>query len=206
MRLGDAQRRHRRRAAQAPATWTIGGQEHFYLEGQVALVIPGEAGDLHVWSSTQHPTETQHVIARCLGCRDNAITVEVRRMGGGFGGKETQSVQWAAMAALAALKTRPAGQDPPRPRRRHRDDRQAARLRDRLDVGFDDEGRLRGAAFELASRCGHSTDLSRGRSTTGRCSTPTTPMPCRPPRSSRTASAPTRSPTPPSAASAGRRG
>src|SRR3954453_6325348 len=99
MRLGDA----RAAIAAAPHALSgklaIGGQDHFYLEGQVALVVPGEDGDLHVWSSTQNPTETQHLIARTLGLRDNAVVVEVRRMGGAFGGKETQSVHYAAIAA-----------------------------------------------------------------------------------------------------------
>jgi len=138
----------------------IGGQDHFYLEGQVALVVPGEDGDLHVWSSTQHPSETQHLIARCLGLADHAVTVEVRRMGGGFGGKETQSVQYAALAALTTQKTgRPAKV------RLDRDDdmlmtgKRHAFITD-WQVGFDDDGVLRGASFELASRCGHSADLS----------------------------------------------
>ncbi|HET6970660.1 MAG TPA: xanthine dehydrogenase molybdopterin binding subunit [Phenylobacterium sp.] len=161
MRLGDA------RAAMAAAphrlsgTLGVGGQEHFYLEGQVALVVPGEGGDLHVWTSTQHPTETQHVLARVLGCADAAITVEVRRMGGGFGGKETQSVQWAAMAALAAMKTRR-----PAKIRLDRDDDMAMTGKRHdfaigWELGFDREGRLAGAAFDFASRCGFSTDLSR---------------------------------------------
>jgi len=160
MRLGDA----RAAIAAAPHALSgrlaIGGQDHFYLEGQVALVLPGEDGDLHVWSSTQNPTETQHLIARCLGLRDNAVTVEVRRMGGGFGGKETQSIHYAALAALAVSKTgRPAKL------RLDRDDDMAMTGKRHAfvsdwQVGFDDEGRLHGAAFELASRCGHSADLS----------------------------------------------
>jgi xanthine dehydrogenase large subunit len=161
MRLGDAAAAIARAPHRLEGRLKVGGQEHFYLEGQVALAIPGEGGDLHVWSSTQHPTETQHVIARCLGCRDNAVTVEVRRMGGGFGGKETQSVQWAAIASLAALKTRR-----PAKIRLDRDDdivMTGKRHDFEIDwnVGFDDQGRLAGAAFDLASRCGHSTDLSR---------------------------------------------
>ena len=160
MRLGDAH------AAIAAAQHTlsgrlaIGGQDHFYLEGQVALVVPGEDGDLHVWSSTQNPTETQHLIARCLGLRDNAVIVEVRRMGGAFGGKETQSVHYAALAALAATKT-----GRPCKMRLDRDDdmvitgKRHAFITD-WQVGFDADGRLKGAAFELASRCGHSADLS----------------------------------------------
>ena len=86
----------------------IGGQDHFYLEGQVSLAIPMEDGDVMVHCSTQHPSEVQHNVAHVLGRPDNAVTVEVRRMGGGFGGKETQAAQWAAIAALAAVKTGPA--------------------------------------------------------------------------------------------------
>jgi xanthine dehydrogenase large subunit len=160
MREGDA------RAAMADASVRVegvlgmGGQEHFYLEGQVALALPGEDGDVHVFSSTQHPTETQHLLGRILGRPDNAITVEVRRMGGGFGGKETQSVQWAAMAALAAVKTgRPAKM------RLDRDDDFAMTgkrhdFETRYALGLDPDGRVRAAEIELDSRCGCSADLS----------------------------------------------
>jgi xanthine dehydrogenase large subunit len=160
MRLGDA----RAAIAAAPRRLSghlkVGGQEHFYLEGQVALAIPGEGRDLHVWTSTQHPTETQHILARILACADADVTIEVRRMGGGFGGKETQSVQWAAMAALAARVTgRPAKI------RLDRDDdivMTGKRHDFAIDwtLGFDGDGRLHGAAFEFASRCGFSADLS----------------------------------------------
>ena len=83
----------------------IGGQEHFYLEGQAALALPGEDGDVIVHSSTQHPTEIQHKVAEVLGVDFNAVTVDVRRMGGGFGGKETNGNLPAAVAALAAKLT-----------------------------------------------------------------------------------------------------
>src|SRR5579859_1872829 len=160
MRLGDAKAAIAAAQHGLAGTLAIGGQDHFYLEGQVALVVPGEDGDLHVWSSTQNPTETQHLIARCLGLRDNAVVVEVRRMGGGFGGKETQSVHYAALAALAAQKTgRPAKV------RLDRDDDMAMTGKRHAfvtdwQVGFGDDGVLAGAALELASRCGHSADLS----------------------------------------------
>ncbi|USQ94702.1 xanthine dehydrogenase molybdopterin binding subunit [Caulobacter sp. RL271] len=140
--------------------FAIGGQDHFYLEGQVALATPREDGDVHVWSSTQHPTEVQHLIARVLGKPDHCVTVEVRRMGGGFGGKETQASLFAAAAALVAVKTgRPAKARPDRDEdmvmtgKRH--DFEAA-----YDVGFDDDGRLTALSLELASRCGATTDLS----------------------------------------------
>jgi len=160
MRLGDARGAIAAAPHKVAGHLKVGGQEHFYLEGQVAMVVPGEGGDLHVWTSTQHPTETQHILARVLGCADAAITVEVRRMGGGFGGKETQSVQWAAMAALAALKTRR-----PAKIRLDRDDDMAMTGKRHdfaidWELGFDGDGRLRGAAFEFASRCGFSADLS----------------------------------------------
>ena len=138
----------------------IGGQDHFYLEGQIAMALPGEDGDLLVHSSTQHPTEVQHLVAKVLGQRDNSITVEVRRMGGGFGGKETSPAHIAAIAALAAHKTgRPAKL------RLDRDDDMimTGKRHDfavEYDVGFDDEGHIEGLRLELASRCGRSLDLS----------------------------------------------
>lgn len=140
--------------------FAMGGQDHFYLEGQVALATPREGGDVHIWSSTQHPSEVQHLIARVLDRPHTAVTVEVRRMGGGFGGKETQAALFAAAAALVAVKTgRPAKCRPDRDEdmvmtgKRH--DFEVA-----YDVGFDDAGRLTGLALELASRCGATTDLS----------------------------------------------
>jgi xanthine dehydrogenase large subunit len=140
--------------------FSMGGQDHFYLEGQVALATPREGGDVHIWSSTQHPSEVQHLIARVLDRPHTAVTVEVRRMGGGFGGKETQASLFAAAAALVAVKTgRPAKCRPDRDEdmvmtgKRH--DFEVA-----YDVGFDDDGRLTGLSLELASRCGATTDLS----------------------------------------------
>ena len=94
---------------QIEESFLIGGQEHFYLEGQVSFAIPDEQGGMLVHCSTQHPTEVQHIIAKMLGVMDAKVTCECRRMGGGFGGKESQAAQWAALAALAAHVTgRPA--------------------------------------------------------------------------------------------------
>jgi len=142
-------------------TLRIGGQEHFYLEGQVALAVPNEEQML-VYSSSQHPSELQHTIARMLGIPQAAVTVEVRRMGGAFGGKETQAAQWAAIAALAARLT-----GKPCKLRLDRDDDMimtGKRHDFRADyrVGFDGEGRIRGYEVTLASRCGYSADLSGG--------------------------------------------
>ena len=138
----------------------MGGQEHFYLEGQAALATPGEAGQLHVVSSTQHPSEVQHLIANLLGLHSADVTVEVRRMGGAFGGKETQAAAYAAACALVAAKTgRPAKI------RADRDDDMAMTgkrhdFRADYDVGFDGEGRIEGIKIVLASRCGATADLS----------------------------------------------
>ena len=137
-----------------------GGQDHFYLEGQVSMVLPREAGDLLVYSSTQHPSEIQHLISKVTGKPLHAITVEVRRMGGGFGGKESQAAQWACIAAIAACVThRPAKL------RLDRDTDMIATgkrhdFQFEFDVGFNDQGRIQGLVVEMASRCGYSADLS----------------------------------------------
>ena len=140
-------------------TLHIGGQEHFYLEGQVALAVPGE-DEMLVHSSTQHPSEVQHLIARMLALPASAVTVEVRRMGGAFGGKETQAAQWAALAALAAHVTRR-----PCKLRLDRDDDMIMTgkrhdFRADYDIGVDADGRIAAYDVALASRCGYSADLS----------------------------------------------
>jgi xanthine dehydrogenase molybdopterin-binding subunit B len=83
------------------------GQEHFYLEGQIAQAMPMEDGQTHIWSSTQHPSEIQHLVAHLLGKPSADVTVEARRLGGGFGGKETQATAPAAACALVALNRTP---------------------------------------------------------------------------------------------------
>ena len=138
----------------------IGGQEHFYLEGQVSLAIPGEDGDVLVYCSTQHPSECQHLIAKVLAVPDAAVTVEVRRMGGAFGGKETQAAQWAAIAALAARVTGRACKI-----RLDRDDDMCltGKRHDFLadyEIGFDGEGGICALDTVMASRCGYSADVS----------------------------------------------
>jgi len=140
----------------------VGGQEHFYLEGQVALALPGEDGDIHVYSSTQHPSEVQHVVARVLDIPDAYVVCETRRMGGGFGGKESQATQWAVTAALAARVTGRACKV-----RLDRDDDfiltgKRHDFRCDWNVGFDEEGRIEGYSIELLARCGCSADLSGG--------------------------------------------
>ncbi|MFI5012732.1 MAG: xanthine dehydrogenase molybdopterin binding subunit [Hyphomicrobiales bacterium] len=138
----------------------VGGQEHFYLEGQVAVAMPGEDEDVIVYSSTQHPSEIQHMVSHVLGVPSNAVTVEVRRMGGAFGGKETQGNPFACLAALAAKKLGRAVKCRP-----DRDDDMAitGKRHDFLidyEVGFDDQGMIRAVDMVYAARCGFSADLS----------------------------------------------
>ncbi len=139
---------------------TIGGQDHFYLEGQIGMAIPGEDDEVLVYSSTQHPSEIQHMVAIVLGVPNNAVTVECRRMGGGFGGKETQGNLFACIAAIVAKKTGRAAKIRP-----DRDDDMVitGKRHDFVvdyDVGFDDEGRIQGVDMTYAARCGWSADLS----------------------------------------------
>jgi xanthine dehydrogenase large subunit len=138
----------------------LGGQDHFYLEGQVSLAVPGEDDEVVVYCSTQGPSETQHMVAHALGVPSNAVTIEVRRMGGGFGGKETQANQCAAIAAIAAKKLKRAVKV-----RLDRDEDMVATGKRHdfaidYDVGFDDEGRILGVDYTFALRAGFSADLS----------------------------------------------
>lgn len=137
-----------------------GGQDHFYLEGQISLAHPGEDGDILIYCSTQNPSEVQHICARVLDLPDAAVKVEVRRMGGGFGGKETQATQFASIAALAAHKTgRPA-----KVRLDRDDDMRITGKRHAFiidyDIGFDERGRILGVKFVQKVRCGYAADLS----------------------------------------------
>ena len=138
----------------------IGGQDHFYLEGHISFAIPGEDDEITLFSSTQHPSETQHMVGQVLGLASNAVTINVRRMGGAFGGKETQANLFAAVAALAAKKYRRAVKIRP-----DRDDDMTATGK-RHDfhvgykVGFDDDGRIEAVDATFSARCGFSADLS----------------------------------------------
>ncbi len=138
----------------------MGGQEHFYLEGQAALALPQEDGDMLVHSSTQHPTEIQHKVAHALGVPMNAVRVEIRRMGGGFGGKESQGNALAVGCAVAARTT-----GKPCKMRYDRDDDMiitGKRHDFRIDytVGYDETGRIAGVEFVQYARCGWALDLS----------------------------------------------
>ena len=159
---GDAATAIESTAHRLDGQFSIGGQEHFYLEGQASFAFPGEADEMTVHASTQDPTETQHIVARILGIPDAFVTVETRRMGGGFGGKESQACAWAAIAALAARVT-----GRPCKIRLDRDDDFALtgkRHDFRADwrVGYDDRGVVAGYEVALNARCGCSADLSPG--------------------------------------------
>jgi len=160
MRRGDPAQAIEQSAHRLQGELRLGGQDHFYLEGQASMAVPLEDGDMLIYSSTQHPSELQHLVAQALGRADNAVTVEVRRMGGAFGGKETQAAQWAIIAALLADRTgRPAKL------RLDRDDDMISTgkrhpFRIRYDVGFDEQGRIEGIELDLAALCGMSADLS----------------------------------------------
>ncbi|MCM2492192.1 xanthine dehydrogenase molybdopterin binding subunit [Burkholderia glumae] len=152
------------RAAAAPrrdaGELTLGGQEQFYLEGQVAYAVPKDDDGMHVYCSTQHPSEMQHVVAHLLGVASHNVLVECRRMGGGFGGKESQSALFACCAALAAWKLLC-----PVKLRADRDDDMiiTGKRHDfhyRYDVGYDETGAIDGVSVEMTSRCGFSADLS----------------------------------------------
>lgn len=141
-------------------TLELGGQEHFYLEGQVALALPQEGSDMIVHTSSQHPTEIQHKVAEALGVPMHAVRVEVRRMGGGFGGKESQANALAVICAVAARATRR-----PCKMRYDRDDDMVITgkrhdFRITYRVGHDDEGRILGLEFVQHVRCGWAQDLS----------------------------------------------
>jgi xanthine dehydrogenase large subunit len=160
VRRGDAASAMQKADHTLSGTLEVGGQEHFYLEGQIAYVLPMEQNQWTVYSSTQHPGEVQHWVAHALGIDNHAVRVECRRMGGGFGGKETQAGHLAVWAAVAAKKVG-----------------QAIKLRfDRDDdfmvtgkrhpfeyaytAGFDDTGRLTALQLMMAANCGFSADLS----------------------------------------------
>ena len=138
----------------------VGGQDQFYLEGQIAMALPGEDGSLFIYSSTQHPGEVQHLAAAATGKHFKDVVVECRRMGGAFGGKESQP---ALIACIAAVMTHHTGK--PCKLRLDRDDDMimTGKRHDFVidyDVGFDDTGRIEGIEFMFASRCGMSADLS----------------------------------------------
>ena len=157
---GGAQAAIAKAAHRLKGTLDVGGQEQFYLEGQISYAIPTEGGGMHVHCSTQHPSEMQHLVAHALKLHAHDVHVECRRMGGGFGGKESQSALFACVAAVAAARLRR-----PVKLRLDRDDDFLVTGRRHCfwyeyEVGYDDGGRVLGAEITMVSRAGHSADLS----------------------------------------------
>ncbi len=141
-------------------SFRLGGQEHFYLEGQVAYAAPREDGCLHLWSSTQHPTEMQHVVAHCTNRDANQVVVEMRRMGGGFGGKESQSAQYCCLASIAATLL----ERPVKLRLDRDDDMVMTGKRHHFEydytVDYGDDGRIESLQLQMLIGAGFSADLS----------------------------------------------
>lgn len=162
MRLqrGEANERIARAPRRLSGRFDFGGQEQFYLEGQISYVLPREDNGLHIYCSTQHPSEMQTVVCHALNLRAHQVTVEMRRMGGGFGGKESQSALFCCVASLAAFKL-----NRPVKIRLDRDDDMLITGKRHCfaydyEVGFDDDGVIQGARIEMISRAGFSSDLS----------------------------------------------
>ncbi len=160
MARGDAAAKIANAAHTLAGKWKVGGQEQFYLEGQIAYAIPKENDTMLVHSSTQHPSEMQFTIAHALRWQAHQVTVECRRMGGGFGGKESQSALFSTAAAIAAhhckapVKLRPDRDD---------DMMITGKRHDFVydyEIGFNDTGVIEGLKVDFISRAGFSADLS----------------------------------------------
>ncbi|SEL27895.1 xanthine dehydrogenase, molybdenum binding subunit apoprotein [Colwellia chukchiensis] len=160
MQRGDADSAIANAQHQLSGQIAIGGQEHFYLEGQVSSAVPTEDGGMTIFSSSQHPSEVQKLVAEVLNISLNKVVVDTRRMGGGFGGKETQAAPWACIAALLANKT----QRPVKFKLSRVDDFTMTGKRHPFEnsyqVGFDDQGQIKGIKIVVNGNCGYSADLS----------------------------------------------
>lgn len=160
LRRGDADQGLAAAPRRISGRFAIGGQDHFYLEGQIAMAVPGEDDDMTINVSTQHPSEVQHMVAHALKVPSHSVVVNVRRMGGGFGGKETQMNLFACVAAIAARRWKRAVKIRP-----DRDDDMIATGKRHdfvvdYEVGFDDTGKIRAVQGDWYARCGFSSDLS----------------------------------------------
>jgi xanthine dehydrogenase large subunit len=160
LRRGDAEQALKSAARKMQGHFSVGGQEQFYLEGQISYVAPKEDGCFHLWCSTQHPTEMQQVVAHALDIDFNQVLVEMRRMGGGFGGKESQSAIFACITAVAAYCLR----CPVKLRLDRDDDMLITGKRHGFEfdyeVGYDDTGLIQGAKIDMAAQAGFSADLT----------------------------------------------
>jgi xanthine dehydrogenase large subunit len=160
MRRGDFQQRYDQSPIHIEGEMIIGGQEHMYLEGQISMAIPEEEDRMLVYSSSQHPSEVQKLIAEVLGIKLHKVVVDMRRMGGGFGGKETQAAQWACLAAIFASRNRvavklrlPRMLDMMATGKRHP-------FENRFKVATNNQGLIQATHIEINGNCGHSPDLS----------------------------------------------
>ena len=160
MKQGDADEALEKSPHVLNSSLEIGGQEHYYLEGQASLAIPTEDQGILVHCSTQHPSEVQKLIAEVLDIPFNSVTVETRRMGGGFGGKETNAAQWACIASILTVKTKrsvklrlPRADDMIMTGKRHP-------FSNDYQIGFDHEGKILAAKIKVIGDCGCSPDLS----------------------------------------------
>lgn len=160
MQKGDVEQGLKEAAHTLTNEFYCAGQEHFYLEGQVSLAIPTDDGGVEIMTSSQHPSEVQKLVAEVLGIAMHKVCVKVRRMGGAFGGKETQAAPWACMAAVMAVRNK----RPVKLRLDRQDDMLMTGKRHdflgKWTVGFDDQGKLAAADVHLAGMCGYSPDLS----------------------------------------------
>nr|WP_245153763.1 xanthine dehydrogenase molybdopterin binding subunit [Allopusillimonas ginsengisoli] len=166
---GDACRAIEAAPHRLTGTFECNGQEQFYLEGQIAYAVPRESHGVHVWCSTQHPSEMQALIAHSLNWQSHQVLVECRRMGGGFGGKESQSALFACLASISATRLR----RPVKLRADRDDDMMITGKRHgffyEYDVGYDDEGRILGVTLDMTLRAGFSADLSEAVATRAVC-------------------------------------
>lgn len=160
MQRGDSEKAIKNADHRVAFVFTIGGQDHFYLEGQVSIAIPEENGGVTIYSSTQNPTETQKLVSEVLAIPMNRVNVVTRRMGGGFGGKETQAAPWSCIAAVFASRLQAAITC----RLSRRDDMvmtgKRHNFRNFCQAGFDNDGLIKGVRYQLAGQCGYSPDLS----------------------------------------------
>ena len=160
MQRGDSETAIEQAEHQLRGEISVGGQEHFYLEGQVSTAEPTEDGGMTVFSSSQHPSEVQKLVAEVLNIPLNKVIVDTRRMGGGFGGKETQAAPWACLAALLSNHTK----RPVKFKLSRSDDMCMTGKRHPFEnnyhVGFDSKGQIKGINIEVNGNCGYSPDLS----------------------------------------------
>ena len=160
MKRGDSASAIAKAKYQLSGEISVGGQEHMYLEGQVSTAVPAEDGGMNIYTSSQHPSEVQKLVAEVLNIPLNKVLVDMRRMGGGFGGKETQAAPWACLAALLANETK----RPVKLKLARMDDMIMTGKRHPFEnnytVGFDEKGLIKGINIEVNGNCGYSPDLS----------------------------------------------